>query len=216
MPNWDEDSPILRRNLTRAARGARDAARRRSSPALALALGWHRQIMADLDVPDPRYVGQFRGPPVLPDCEVTLGPGLPDGVPSAKVGQALKGFETRLSGACRLLDGVVPKNALPTSDDEANAVIELCAWVHGEWVRIHPFANGNGRTARLWAGYVAMRYGIPIFVRLRPRPEGGYGDASDRAMTGDWRALVPVFRRMYRDLITGPAVRQVRQMPNKA
>ena len=32
-----------------------------------------------------------------------------------------------------------------------------------EWIRIHPFANGNGRIARLWVNSIAMRYD------LRPR-----------------------------------------------
>jgi fido (protein-threonine AMPylation protein) len=31
--------------------------------------------------------------------------------------------------------------------DQLAAVIDLCAWVHAEWVRIHPFANGNKRTS---------------------------------------------------------------------
>ncbi|MFP5232432.1 MAG: Fic family protein [Acidobacteriota bacterium] len=57
--------------------------------------------------------------------------------------------------------------------------------VHAEWIRIHPFANGNGRTARLWANLVAMRYGLPPSIRLRPRPNLGYREAPARAMHGD-------------------------------
>jgi hypothetical protein len=41
-----------------------------------------------------------------------------------------------------------------------------------------------------------MRYGLPPTIRLRPRPNGGYGDAGAAAMNGDWRATVAVFRRM--------------------
>jgi hypothetical protein len=63
-------------------------------------------------------------------------------------------------------------------------------------VRIHPFANGNGRTARIWANAVLMRYGLPPVVRLRPRPDGGYRDAGVAAMSGDWRPTAAVFRRM--------------------
>ncbi|WP_198023016.1 Fic family protein [Paenibacillus zanthoxyli] len=32
--------------------------------------------------------------------------------------------------------------------DAANA-IKLAAWTHAEFVRIHPFTDGNGRTSRL-------------------------------------------------------------------
>ena len=62
--------------------------------------------------------------------------------------------------------------------------------------RIRPFANGNGRTARIWANALLMRYGLPPAIRLRPRPDGGYGDAGAAAMNGDWRATITVFRRM--------------------
>lgn len=47
-----------------------------------------------------------------------------------------------------------------------------------------------------------MRYGLPPFVRLRPRPDGGYGAACSKAMEGDWTPTAQVFRRMYRDFLT--------------
>ena len=80
-------------------------------------------------------------------------------------------------------------------------MIELAGWAHAEWVRIHPFRNGNGRTARLWANALLMRYGLPPFVRLRPRPDGGYGAAGAAAMDGDRQPTVVVFRRMLRELL---------------
>ena len=63
------------------------------------------------------------------------------------------------------------------------------------------FLNGNGRTARLWANCIAMRYGLPPFVRLRPRPDDAYGHASEEAMQGRWQATAPVFRQMYREVV---------------
>jgi len=66
-------------------------------------------------------------------------------------------------------------------------------------VRIHPFANGNGRTARLWANSLAMRFGLPPFVGLRPRPEGDYALASDKAMRGDWEPTVAAFHQLLED-----------------
>ena len=80
--------------------------------------------------------------------------------------------------------------------DGLAAVIDLCAWTHAEWVRIHPFGNGNGRTARIWANALLMRYGLPPVVRLRPRPDRGYGRAGAAAMKGNWRPAAAVFRRM--------------------
>ena len=77
----------------------------------------------------------------------------------------------------------------------------LTAWVHAEWVRIHAFANGNGRTARLWSNSPAMRYGLPPFVCLRPRPNTGYGGAGAKAMHGNWETTARVFRRLLDKLL---------------
>jgi len=64
------------------------------------------------------------------------------------------------------------------------------------FLRIHPFANGNGRTAWLWANCLAARYGLPPLIRLRPRPNYGYQDAGAQAMLGDWKPTATVFRRL--------------------
>lgn len=120
-----------------------------------------------------------------------------------KVAEHLKAFETTLGKAVEALDRIIPADGPPENTDQVNAVIVLCAWVHSEWIRIHPFANGNGRTAHIWAGYIAMRYGVPPFVTLRPRPDGGYGDAGKKAMEGDWRPTAAVFSRMYLDTVGG-------------
>jgi hypothetical protein len=86
--------------------------------------------------------------------------------------------------------------------DQLAAVIDLCAWVHAGWIRIHPFANGNGRTARLWANSLAVRYGLPPFIRSRPRPNSAYGDAGAKSMQGDWKSTAVVFRRLLSDFLT--------------
>lgn len=52
------------------------------------------------------------------------------------------------------------------------ATVRLAAWAHAEWICIHRFANGNGRTARMWANFLFMRYGLPPVIHLRPRRAG--------------------------------------------
>lgn len=43
--------------------------------------------------------------------------------------------------------------------------IELAAWTHDEFVKIHPFVDGNGRTSRLIMNYQLMKNGfLPISV----------------------------------------------------
>ena len=41
-----------------------------------------------------------------------------------------------------------------------------------------------------------MRYELPPFIRLRPRPDDDYGTACEQAMTGNWEPTVRAFHRM--------------------
>ncbi len=50
--------------------------------------------------------------------------------------------------------------------------IELAAWTHAEFVKIHPFADGNGRTSRLIMNYQLMSEGfVPISIAKENRLE---------------------------------------------
>jgi hypothetical protein len=122
------------------------------------------------------------------------------GVAAAHVAEELGKFEAKLQRAVAWLDEISPPGQ-PLTPDLVDAVIDVCAWAHAEWVRIHPFANGNGRVARLWANSIALRYGLPPFVRLRPRPEDGYGSAGAQAMQGRWEATSDVFHRLLDNFI---------------
>jgi Fic/DOC family len=116
-------------------------------------------------------------------------------VDAAEVAGALEHFERKLHALVAELDSILP-DGQDADADQLAAIVDLCAWVHAEWVRIHPFANGNGRTARLWANSIALRYGVAPFIRLRPRPNSGYAAAGAKAMQGDWKPTAVVFRRL--------------------
>ena len=198
MSDWDEDSPKLRANLHQVLRDIREDALRRVKPTVEAARTWQRNSMDGFTTPGPECVGRFRGEPGLEGCEVAIGNYL--GVSADQVEEELRAFEEKLQKTVEVLDREIQPGQDMSADDVA-AVIDLCAWVHSEWVRIHPIANGNGRTARLWANCMAMRYGLPPFVLLRPRPDGGYEAAADAAMTGQWQPTVQVFRHMFREAI---------------
>ncbi len=106
-------------------------------------------------------------------------------------------FQGELERRVNRIDLVVLPGSHPLTDQDLDDVIELAAWAHAEWVRIHPFANGNGRTARMWANWILIRYGVPPFVVLRPRPGGGYGAAATAAMRGSVVPTVQVFQDLY-------------------
>lgn len=51
-------------------------------------------------------------------------------------------------------------------------VLELAAWTHAEFVRIHPFTDGNGRTSRLIMNYQLMAHGfLPVSIAKENRLE---------------------------------------------
>jgi len=192
VADWDEDSPELRQNLANVLDEITRQTPPRPIPTRELARRWQRSFMQGLKA-EPRYVGAFRGEPGLERTGVRIGGYY--GVPAKNVAGELAKFERTLQRAVARLDAALPFGK-KLNRDEAAAVIDLCAWAHAEWIRIHPFANGNGRTARLWANFLAMRYGWPPLVRLRPRPDDGYGAAGASAMQGDWKPTALVFRRL--------------------
>ena len=198
MSDRDEDSEQLRANLHRTLSDIRDDAFRRDTPTVEAARAWHGNIMDGLATPGPQCAARFRREPGLEECEVAIGDY--PGVAAGQVAAAVAAFEEKLQRTVEALDQRIQPNQ-DLSDDDVAAVIDLCAWVHSEWVRIHPLANGNGRTARLWANCIAMRYGLPPFVRLRPRPDDGYGAAAEAAMERQWEPAAQAFRHMYREVI---------------
>lgn len=68
--------------------------------------------------------------------------------------------------------------------------VELAAWTHAEFVRIHPFADGNGRTSRLLMNYQLLSKGfLPIFIAKENRLD--YYNALDKyAAQGDLEAFI--------------------------
>ncbi len=182
-PSWVDDDPSdasrIGASCGRLLAELAAAAPHRAQLTLSDACMWHRRIYHGCTVPDADYLGHFRGDPNHPALigyEVGVGPDLADGLPekvgiwSPDVERELQGFIAGLHAACRVLDPAIPVGGRPRTVDELHEVVALTAEVHGEWVRIHPFANGNGRTARIWAATLALRYGLPVFVQLKPRP----------------------------------------------
>ena len=199
MPDWDRNSPRLAANLRAVMTQVRKDALRRVKPDLALARDWHSLTMQGLSVPRPAYVRNFRGEAGLERFEVLIGNHF--GVRARSVRTALKQFEPELQRRIARLDRTIAPKAVLTGT-QLGEVIELCAWVHAEWIRIHPFTNGNGRTARIWTNFIAMRYGLPPFVRLRPRPNHGYEEAGIKAMRGDWKPTARSFKSMLKELLS--------------
>jgi len=162
-------------------------------PTAAMVLSWHAEMMAGL-MDDPDYEGNFRDEDQVPDAlngaNVKVGDnwGADFQLVLGLVEKHFEDFDFKV----KRLDGLWPRyeklGELETAIDE---MIKLAAWAHGEWVWIHPFACGNGRTARLWVVYVFNRYGLPA-IQIRPRPDAPYGEAGRRSMEKQDHGLMEI------------------------
>jgi fido (protein-threonine AMPylation protein) len=206
VPTAWEDSPgcapLIEANVRRVLGGIARASDLRDLPTVTQAKRWHRDLYDGIPRPFDYYAGEIRDSdrrfPELIDYEVEVGGH--HGVPCVMVPAALEQFEARAQTASARLDVEIPADVEPSglTPVQLHGVLTLCAVLHGEWVRIHPFANGNGRTARLWANWAAMRYALPPFVTTKPRPSQPYGAAAMASMRGDHRVTLAVFDQMLR------------------
>jgi excisionase family DNA binding protein len=88
----------------------------------------------------------------------------------------------------------IPPYHLLVRDQMEQLIISLQSWVkkyhplvvaallHGEFIKIHPFVDGNGRTARLLMNFIAIKYGFPPLV-IKKEQRFDYYDALDTANT---------------------------------
>ncbi len=73
--------------------------------------------------------------------------------------------------------------------------IERAARVHGEFVKIHPFIDGNGRTARLLLNFELMKSGYPPIV-IQNEERMKYYAALDKAhITGDYGDFISIVEK---------------------
>jgi hypothetical protein len=151
---------------------------------------WHREMLEGLSyVPAECYLGGYRGSrhPWLKDYDVGVGGA--EGIRADQVAMELERFFSELTRQIQALAIAVPSE-LPKTPNQLRRVAELAGWAHGEWVRLHPFANGNGRIARLLANFILARFRLPPRVQLRPRPDLPYEALARESMTGEHRRTI--------------------------
>ncbi len=68
--------------------------------------------------------------------------------------------------------------------------VELAAWTHAEFVRIHPFRDGNGRTSRLLMNYQLMANGFPAVDIAKEHRLEYYNALEAYAMENDLTSFV--------------------------
>jgi Fic family protein len=101
----------------------------------------HRIIQAGID---DEYAGRYR------DVNVRILGAVKSPPRFEKVPQRMKELVKRIS----------------SNPDRLN-VLEMAAYIHYSLVEIHPFTDGNGRTARLLMNLFLMRHGYPVTMVLK-------------------------------------------------
>jgi hypothetical protein len=225
-PPWQEDDPrnlsLIQSNATQLITELRATAAERTLPTVEELCRWHRRLYAGCEVPVAGYVGHFRGDPIvreLIDYEVGLGARLKDGnlekmgVWARRVSDEMRAVLVGLHAVFAELDVRLPVGSPPTTADQILQVISFAALSHGECLRVHPFANGNGRIARLLVAFICMRYELPMFLHIKPRPESDdYVRASRDSMgrppdfVGNHTTTTAVFAHMLADVLVGERV----------
>ena len=205
-PPWTEDardSPLIARNV--AQLDAEFAARRghREPFGLAIPATWHVQIHNGCQhIPVADYVGNFRGARRMHIDRYEVRFDRLQGVLAPQVADALAVFERNVQATLRRFDQDIASPDAATSA-RLNLLLEDVAVLYAEWIRIHPFADGNGRTARLLANWLTTRYWQPLVFPGRPPVDkdkliAATAPAVDPG-TQDHRPLVRLLRRRLAD-----------------
>ena len=83
---------------------------------------------------------------------------------------------------------------------------ELASWLHNRLAQIHPFSDGNGRTARLMMNWILMRNGFPPAIIEASNKEDYYKaiEAADSGNTKPFAEfLAAQLLRQYTVLLPG-------------
>lgn len=124
-----------------------------------------------------------------------------DGQPTRKL--IIPGEYKKTPNSVRLANGEIFAYSSP--EDVQNEIAELVAWfneksetedpvllaamLHYRFVRIHPFDDGNGRTARLLMNYVFSKNNLPLVI-IKSAEKKDYLAALNKADTGKINAFV--------------------------
>ncbi len=123
----------------------------------------HRLILKEID---DDWAGRFR------DVDVTLGGAKYQPPDPLHIRGMVDSFLEQLS----------------TCDKRVHPVL-LAAWGHWAIARIHPFRNGNGRTARLWQDALLLRHRLTCAI-ISNNERGDYLAALESADEGQFDLLV--------------------------
>ncbi len=162
-------------------------------PTSALVREWHRDSVQGVQLAERWVAGNYRGQgPTGSRLSTYVNQvGGVEGAPASRVTQQVNDTFAELARQAAQLD------ARSAAGEDLGQLytdlLRLCAWIHGQWVRIHPFADHNGSLARLLTLSVGLRYGLALPLPGKPRNSArisaglslNYDVAASNQMLGD-------------------------------
>jgi fido (protein-threonine AMPylation protein) len=147
---------------------------------------WHR-IMFEGLVPLDEYAGDFRQDDSTRPClGKNVGVGSIPGEEFHRVIYSMESLIVQIRESIALLEvGWSTKD----NRDKAFGLAVIIGDLIGNFIRIHPFINGNGRTSRIIWAAALVRFGVKPQFRIHPRPDSPYGSVMKAAMAGDNKPL---------------------------
>jgi hypothetical protein len=147
---------------------------------------WHRDCLDGMSFVKGHegWLGTYRGSEPPSQKIPPIGVGGVRAVLARDVNKEVDKFFAHLDARMKSLSAEIDPN-LDKSPEQLGEIAALAGWAHGEWVRIHPFANGSGRTARFIANWILVRFRLRPVIGIRPRPAHPYGPAAAASMRGD-------------------------------
>ena len=131
----------------------------------------------------------------------------------------LKGIDNENAGRYRTANVIIsgashiPPDAIIVSESMEKLIYRYDEWkekyhpiivaalLHAEFVKIHPFIDGNGRTARLLMNFEVMKNGYPPII-IKNEERHKYYDALDvGALTGDYTDFVKMVTKQAEEMI---------------
>ena len=192
-PAWsndlDEHNALAGADSTRELIATLVVRFRSAMPNESIVRDFHRQLFRST-VPLAYYAGNFRQQDFRRPClaqNVRVGSVL--GKPFQEVLSSIDSLFAQITVALRSFEK--SWNDLSVSDRAARFAT-LVGIAVGEFIRIHPFLNGNGRTSRfIWEG-LFYRLGLPPQYAVIRRPGAPYDQVMGQAMLGNFGPIIAV------------------------
>lgn len=159
----------------------------------------HRRLFKDLTPAEcPYFAGNYRGSgfPCLQDYDVTAG-GMAT-TPAAIVAAAIAFLSSRINVIYHCLDaGSSTPSSINSRETKLLYLVCFVAEIHSEFLRIHPYANGNGHVGRFIVWCVLGAYGYwPKSWPFDDRPGDPYLACLTQYRSGNQEPLIQLMLKL--------------------